>query len=97
MYQKALQIREALVKKSPTVFRRESVSTAYTALGNVAQDKGDLDTAWEYHYKAFCIDRDIAAELNTNDAMVSLAISHNKLGKIHQARGDLAKAKEEFI
>ena len=95
-YQKALQIREALVASDRrNVNNQLDLAESYTKIGSQLQDTANAARGLEYLRKACALYRQLASEHAENREILDwLARAHNELGVALQQWGDTAGALE---
>ncbi len=94
--EKAMEIREQLVKESQTLEYLRSLSITYEKLGDVHQALGDLDRALAFHEKSLSINTTLSEDQQTIVARRDISITYERVALIHQAKGNLSYARDYF-
>ena len=65
---------------------KEGIANQYGNLGNVAQDRDDLNAAEDWYYKALALNEELGSKMGEAIQCTNIGILEEKRGRIEQAR-----------
>lgn len=96
-YERARDLYAELYARSGSTDHGAGLSIACVRVGDLAKDRGDLDTADECYAEAFQLDQ-VLHDLDPEDLTLldNLGYSHERIGALARRRGDIEGAEEHF-